>query len=85
VKYAGIQEFGGTIRHPGGTPYFVPQGGGQAVFVSLKDARARFLPRTKPHNIKIPERSFLRSALREMEPKIQSELAAAVGEVVHAS
>ena len=32
----------------------------------------------------LPERSFLRSALREMQPKILSELDAAVNEVLHA-
>ena len=73
VKIAGIHEFGGIINHPGGTTYgysskedaiagkvsFMKTGGG---FMSLGV--------TKPHAIKIPERSYLRSSFDEEKPKM---------------
>lgn len=55
--YAAINQFGGTINHPGGTAYF-PKKDGEIVFVS--NARARpSMPRTKPHRITIPARPYL--------------------------
>lgn len=74
VKYAGIHEFGGTIRHPGGTAYLPLGGSGKVAFVSNLWAASYSgdLPRTKPHDIPMPERSFLRSSLREMEPAIST-------------
>jgi hypothetical protein len=59
--YALIHELGGTINHPGGTPYFLGDDG-KAVFVSIKDPRAASLPKTKPHVIVIPPRPYLRPA-----------------------
>jgi HK97 gp10 family phage protein len=68
VPYARIHEYGGEIKHPGGTPY-VPWGGaggpfGGAVKFLKKDgsypAGVRF---TKPHIIKMPARPYLRPAL----------------------
>jgi len=58
IKYARIHEFGGTIKHPGGTHYRIVDG--RAVFVNKADGRADGLPTTKPHNIKIPARPYLR-------------------------
>jgi len=60
LKYARIHEYGGTINHPGGTKYLVV-GKGLAVFV--KKSALRFTGITKPHQIRIPERSYLRSSL----------------------
>jgi phage gpG-like protein len=84
VKYAAIHEFGGTISHPGGTAYIVIAGQG-ATFISNAVAAGlgtRISGRTAPHTIHMPERSFLRSALREMEPKIRTTLEAAVTRAV---
>lgn len=68
MEYAAIHEYGGTINHPGGTPYFIS--GGELVFVRKNSPRAAFLPKTQPHTIKIPERSFARSSLKEKRKEI---------------
>lgn len=77
VPYAKIHEFGGVINHPGGTAYFVPKGG-RAVFVSNASALAATLPRTRPHPIPMPERSYMRSAFEERAPTGIEQLRAAV-------
>lgn len=80
VKYAAIHEYGGTIKHPGGTPYYVSQLlGGRAFFVSK--ANNPNLPVTKAHNIPMPERSFMRSSLRDYQNKIQVTLDKAINDV----
>ena len=58
ARLGAIHEFGVTFTHPGGTPYMVV--GGRAVFLPKGDSRATGV--TGPHEITIPERSFLRSA-----------------------
>lgn len=61
--YARIHNRGGTINHPGGTPYFLK--GNKAVFVRNVTAKRynqifnKEMPRTKPHKIPIPQRRFL--------------------------
>lgn len=78
VKLASIHEFGASINHPGGTPYIVKRRGfgkGSMLFISLKKAANMHLIKfagklkkkvkiyfTKPHKIKIPERSFIRKS-----------------------
>lgn len=57
VRIGAIHEFGASFTHPGGTPYKVV-GNGKAVFLKKGDSSATGV--TKPHNIKIPQRSFLR-------------------------
>jgi len=67
VPYAQIHNNGGTINHPGGTPYITigSKAGGfpkQRVFISNQNAKKfkKVTPkRTKPHNITIPQRQFL--------------------------
>lgn len=61
-----VHEFGATINHPGGTPYFIKEDG-LAQFVSKE--KGSKLPKTKPHQIVIPSRSFLRKALLTAEGK----------------
>lgn len=57
-----IHEFGAVIDHPGGTPYvIVPKIG--AIFVNKDHPSPDGI--TQPHKISIPERSFMRSTLRE--------------------
>jgi len=55
-----VHEYGGTINHPGGTPYKIVEGG-RAVFLKKGDTTATGV--TEPHDIVIPERSFLRSTM----------------------
>lgn len=78
VPYAKIHEFGGTINHPGGTAYFVSSELGRAVFVSNASAMADRLPRTRPHSIPMPERSYMRSGFEERAPSGIEQLRAAV-------
>jgi len=54
VPYAYIHEYGGTIKHPGGTPYRIIDG----VFIPVSKARGANLPKTKPHDIRIPARPY---------------------------
>jgi phage gpG-like protein len=76
VVYARIHEYGGTINHPGGTAYFF--NGSRCVFARNDSLFAQIMKRTKAHKIPIPERSFLRSSLREMRPTIINEYEKAV-------
>ena len=61
IRVAVAHELGLEIQHPGGTAYFVKDG--RAVFVSNEAAKGKDLPRTKPHMIKMPERSFIRGTV----------------------
>ena len=74
VPYAAIHEFGGVIHHPGGTAYFIDSKSQLAVFVKNSDVRAALLPRTKPHDIVMPERSYLRSSLSDMREQIVADI-----------
>lgn len=82
VPYARIHEYGGTIHHPGGTAFFISKDLGRAVFVSNASALAASLPRTQPHDIPMPERSYMRSSLREEAPRGLEALRAAVREAI---
>lgn len=65
TKYARIHQYGGTIKHPGGTPYWMRPENGSFIFTPLSkgklaagnygrlESRIRF---TKPHDIKMPKR-----------------------------
>lgn len=80
VKYAAIHEYGGVIHHPGGTPYIPNANGGGAEFVSkifASSLKGAGLPVTKPHDITMPERSFLRSSLAEKSDEIVAGIKAA--------
>lgn len=57
IALAMIHEFGVTFQHPGGTPYVMI--GNRAAFLHKGDTRATGV--TQPHQITIPERSFIRS------------------------
>lgn len=61
-RYGAIHEFGGVINHPGGTSYF-RRPGGLAAWVGKASPLARLLPKTKPHQIRIPARPYVRPAL----------------------
>jgi len=80
VKYAAIHEFGGTINHPGGQPYMVIAGKG-AVFVSKAKAGSKGIAGyTKAHVINMPERSYMRSGMRDLQTQITEGLKDAVRE-----
>lgn len=55
-----VHEFGANINHPGGQPYIIKEDG-MAQFVSKEKGEG--LPKTKPHQINIPARSFLREPI----------------------
>jgi phage gpG-like protein len=95
VKYARIHEFGGVIDHPGGTPYIIMGGAfrsnrsasffgdsATAVFISKANAEGLNLPVTQPHQIVMPERSFLRSGLGDMQADITTGLKLAAVEAI---
>lgn len=69
AEFGAVHEFGATINHPGGTPYLIKEDG-TAQFVSKE--KGGDLPKTKPHQIIIPTRSFLRMPL--MSPEGKKEL-----------
>lgn len=78
VAYARIHEFGGVIHHPGGTAYYFDAQAGMAHFLSNAKAGDHDFPRTKPHDIPMPERSYMRSTLVENAAMIEKELMDAV-------
>jgi phage gpG-like protein len=57
VPYANIHNEGGDIAHPGGTAFFKKNG--NTIWVSNRKAQGKPYPRTKPHNIPIPQRQFV--------------------------
>ena len=61
VRLASVHEFGATINHPGGTRYVIG-GDGRARFVS-NDFNGPVSGVTEPHEITIPERSFIRATV----------------------
>lgn len=74
LKYAGIHEFGGTIKHPGGTAF------GFKSKADIERNRIRFLKPgqghivlgvTEPHDIDIPSRPYIRQTfdkrIKELE------------------
>jgi phage gpG-like protein len=71
VAYAEIHNEGGTIHHPGGTAYFKNKG--QTIWVSNRKAAGKNYPRTKPHNIEMPQRQFIGSH-PQLTKEIEKEL-----------
>jgi phage gpG-like protein len=74
VPYAAIHEFGGTINVPEIVPVkakaLMFQAGGATVFAA----------RTRAHTVTMPERSYMRSSLADMEQQIREGLNEAVRE-----
>lgn len=82
---AAVHEFGGKIKHPGGTSY------GYMTEEDAREGRVRFLPKgqgfmelgkTQPHAIGMPERSFLRVPLRADQKKFASTFSKSIPDVV---
>lgn len=68
ARYAAIQEYGGTIQHPGGTAYFFRDG--KPVFVGSRNAAFWQLPHTKPHPITLPARPYMGPAARAKRKEV---------------
>ena len=60
-----VQEYGTTFTHPGGTKYIIGEDG-KAVFVK-NSYQGKVAGVTKPHQIVIPPRSFMRTTIAEKE------------------
>lgn len=75
VEYARIHEFGGTIQHPGGTPYrFIA---GRILFLRKITGAGKNTNVTKPHLIRIPARPYFRPAVLASAPKMTENFVAA--------
>lgn len=82
LRYGLLHEKGGTIPHPGGTPYMVIKG--KAKFVTKAAAGKYFaktgreLPVTKAHTITMPKRPFLKPGkakyMKQEFPKLIDEI-----------
>src|SRR5260370_1267916 len=73
VKYAAIHEFGGTIN----VPEISAKGKALAFMMGGKQV---FFKKVAAHTITMPERSFMRSSLKDMESQIREGLTEAVRE-----
>ena len=75
VPYARIHNEGGIVRHPGGTA-FAPIGDPadkRFRWVSNQKAASKNYPRTKPHDIPIPQRKYMGDA-RELRRRLYDRL-----------
>lgn len=84
APYAAIQEYGGVINHPGGTAYFIKPGG-MAAFVPDSSILSTYLPRTKPHEIVLPARPYMRPALEKNREQINADITKAVNSAMKAA
>jgi phage gpG-like protein len=65
LKYAALQQFGGTVNHPGGTRYHF-YGDSKIRFVNNK--RKGYLGGiTRPHRITVPARPFLSTTQEDVD------------------
>lgn len=76
VPYVRIQEFGGRIA----IPEIVPRAAKVLAFPF--GGRIVFAAHTAPHEVDIPERSYLRSALEEESPAIAGAIRDAISEAL---
>lgn len=75
LVYGRIHEFGGVVH----VPPLVPVRAKALHWVS--PAGDVFAKRTKAHDVRIPERSYLRSALEDRRPSILAAIRAAIAKV----
>jgi phage gpG-like protein len=68
VRYAAIHEFGGTISYPSrprkGSTVSGTGFGGKTIY---RGAHGKFQSGTKAYNVKMPERSYIRSTIRDRQ------------------
>jgi len=74
LRLGAIHEYGASFTHPGGTPYTIG-GDNKAHFVS-KNFSGPVHGVTKPHNITIPQRSFLRAPFAVKRKELNQAIAA---------
>lgn len=73
VRYGKVHEDGGTFNVPAHAREIVGRfGAGKAAMTTL----------VRAHEVKFPQRSFLRSTFRELAPTVQASLERAVAEAV---
>lgn len=78
LKYAAIHEYGGTINHPGGTPYIMTEAGPRYI---SNDAAARMesegkkVGRTRPHTINMPARPFFAPTIAASAARLRKRYA----------
>jgi HK97 gp10 family phage protein len=75
VKYAAIHEFGGTIN----VPEITAKGKALAFMMGGKQV---FFKKVAAHTVTMPERSFMRSSLKDMESQIREGLTQTVREAM---
>ena len=71
VPYAEIHNEGGTIKHPGGTAYLKKKG--ETIWISNRKAAGKKFPRTRAHDIKIPQRQFI-GEHKKLDKMIEDEI-----------
>lgn len=79
VRYAAIHEFGGTIQHPGGTPFlrtsFAHAGGVTLMRSEHRDIALKHGGGvTRPHPITIRARPYVRPALESVLPYLREQV-----------
>ncbi len=74
VKYAAIHEFGGRTA-----PHVIEAKNGEALAFMFNGKQAFFKKVNHPGSV-MPQRSFMRSSLRDMRPEIIESIKKAVGE-----
>jgi phage gpG-like protein len=88
VEYAGIHEYGGIIKAKERIQkmYYKIGRDGMVGSQFVKKSKSNFVQeaKRKAHDIHMPERSFLRSALREMNPEIVTGIMGAVAKELNA-
>lgn len=78
VVYAGVHEFGGQTA-----PHVITPRNARVLAFPL-GGKTVFARRVNHPGSRMPERSFLRSSLRELAPTIRAELERAIGQTVTA-
>lgn len=76
LPYSAIHNTGGTIKHPGGTPYII--GANKlAIFMKKDGSYPSGTKFTGPHDIKMPKRKFMgnsRTLTNKLKKKIEDKL-----------
>lgn len=75
VPYARIQELGGTINHPGGSPYVIGADGKARFVKKGSKAAAKAAGITKPHTITIKPRPYIKPAIEGYQRDVMQNLA----------
>lgn len=74
TPYARLLEYGGTVKHPGGTAYLVDKDGTHFISNDTASRLGVNLPRTRAHDIPVAAHSYMRSGLADMRQTILDDL-----------